>query len=129
MPRITFGALVNWMFEYSMISSRLPHGSRKSRKRTFDKARAGGFRQFDDAAAVVDDKAQMPLLDAVDRVVGHQGHVDELVAHVDERVALALAAQREIEDTPVPRQRLIDVADLDRDMIDADEPRFPLLRS
>jgi hypothetical protein len=46
------------------------------------------------------------------------------VSHVDEGVALPLAPQRKIEDAPVPLQRLIDVADLDRDMIDADEPRF-----
>ena len=32
MPRCTLGALVNWMLEYSVISSRLPQGSRKSRK-------------------------------------------------------------------------------------------------
>src|SRR5205085_997117 len=31
MPRKTLGALVNWMFEYSMTSIRLPQGSRKSR--------------------------------------------------------------------------------------------------
>src|SRR5437899_3339579 len=31
MPRSTCGALVNWMFEYSTTSSRLPQGSRKSR--------------------------------------------------------------------------------------------------
>ena len=43
--------------------------------------------------------------------------VDELVAHVDEGVGLALAAQREIEDAAVEGQRLLDVADLDRDMV------------
>src|SRR5580704_10424100 len=31
MPRMTLGALVNWMLEYSMTSMRLPQGSRKSR--------------------------------------------------------------------------------------------------
>src|SRR6266478_5606481 len=31
MPRCTLGALVNWMFEYSTTSMRLPQGSRKSR--------------------------------------------------------------------------------------------------
>src|SRR5260370_1089402 len=82
-------------------------------ERAFDKTRAGGFRQLDHAAAVVDDKAEMPLLDAVDRMVGHQGHVDELISHVDEGVALALAAQRVIEDLAVPIESLVDVADLD----------------
>src|SRR5438094_1500205 len=93
-------------------------------ERAFDKERAGGLRQLDDGAAVVDDKAEMPLLDAINRVVGHQGHVDELVAHVDEGVALALAAQFEIEDLAVPSESLVDVADLDRDMIDTNESRL-----
>src|SRR5579863_128517 len=31
MPRSPFGALVNWLLEYSVLSSRLPQGSRKSR--------------------------------------------------------------------------------------------------
>src|SRR2546423_11596675 len=31
MPRMTLGALVNWMLEYSMTSMRFPQGSRKSR--------------------------------------------------------------------------------------------------
>ena len=46
-------------------------------ERAFDKTCAGGLRQFGDVAAVIDDKAEMPLLDAADHVVGHQGHVDQ----------------------------------------------------
>jgi len=60
----------------------------------------------------------MALFLAGDLVIRHPGQVDELVAHVDERIALTLAAQGEIEDLRVPGQRLVDVADLDRDMID-----------
>src|SRR5579859_6038352 len=66
----------------------------------------------------------MALLLARRGVVGHQCDVDELVAHVDEGVALTFAAQGEIEDLRVPGQRLVDIPDLDRDMVDADEPRF-----
>jgi len=55
---------------------------------------------------------------------GDQRHVDELVAHVDKGVALALATQREIEDAGIPGKCLVDVADLDRDMVDADQPRL-----
>ena len=63
MPRSTFGALVNWMFEYSMISSRLPQGSRKSRNGPSTITAPAAFGQFDDARAVIDDEADMALLD------------------------------------------------------------------
>src|SRR5205807_1663383 len=81
--------------------------------------------QLDNARAVIDDKADMPALDARLPVIGHPRQVDELVAHIDERVTLPLAAQREIEDLPIPGERLVDIADLDRDMIDADQLRLP----
>src|SRR6185312_9612206 len=74
--------------------------------------------------AIVDDKADMALLLALDGVIGDQRHVDELIAHVDEGVALTLAAQREVEDPAIPGQRLVDIADLDCDMVDADQPRL-----
>ena len=49
---------------------------------------------------------------------------NELVAEIDEGHGVALAAQLEREEPAVERQRLIDVADLDRNVIDADKPRF-----
>src|SRR5947207_1387008 len=76
---------------------------------------------FLDARPVVDDKADMPPLDPGLLVVGHARQIDELVAHVDESGAFAAAAQIELEDLAVPVQRLVDVADLDRDMVDADQ--------
>src|SRR5262245_64925444 len=39
---------------------------------------------------------------------------EELVAKIDERRFLALAAQPELEQSPIECQRLFDVADLDR---------------
>ena len=48
---------------------------------------------------------------------------DELVAHVDERHRAArAAAQLELEEPPVPLERGVDVGDLERDVVDADEP-------
>src|SRR5205823_7405391 len=85
---------------------------------------AGGFGPRLHARAVIDDKADMAALDPALLVVGHPRQIDELVAHVDEGAALVLAAQVEIEDPAVPGQRLVDVADLDRDMVDADQPRL-----
>src|SRR5437763_1482990 len=72
--------------------------------------------------AVVDDKADMATLDAARFAVRHPRHVDELVPHVDKGAALAPAAQVEVEELAVPVERLVDVADLDRHMIDADQP-------
>src|SRR5205085_6103668 len=74
------------------------------------------------ARAVVDDKADMAALDPALLVIGHPRQVNELVAHVDEGAALVLAAQVEVENLAVPGQRLVDIADLDRDMVDADQP-------
>ena len=42
----------------------------KIEERPFDKPRASGFRELDSAAAVVDDEADMPLLDVIDRAGG-----------------------------------------------------------
>ena len=63
----------------------------------------------------------MAMLHTGDCVVGHLGQVDELITHIDEGHAFAFSAQGEIEDPAVPGERFVDVADLDGDMIDADE--------
>jgi len=46
----------------------------------------------------------------------HQGQ--ELIAHVDEGLPLAAAAQLEREDPGVEFQRRLDVADLERDVVE-----------
>jgi hypothetical protein len=46
---------------------------------------------------------------------------DELVAHVDERRPRRATAEREREDPPVEGERLVDVVDFERDVVDADE--------
>ena len=61
----------------------------------------------------------MALAIRVRRLFLHQR--EELVAHVDEGLGLAAPAQREAEDFSVEGERLLDVADLERDVIDADE--------
>src|SRR5258708_10955306 len=76
--------------------------------------------------AVVDDDAEMPVLARLLGARFHQG--DELITHVDEGLALAFAAQRELEDLAVEGKRLLDVADLERDVVHADQFWFPRLR-
>jgi hypothetical protein len=52
---------------------------------------------------------------------------DELVAEIDERVRVALAAQLEGEEAPVERQRGFDVVDLEGHVIEAHRTRLPFL--
>src|SRR5262245_414639 len=49
---------------------------------------------------------------------------EELIAKIDESRVLALAAQLELEEPAVKRQRLFDVADLEGDVIETDGPRL-----
>jgi hypothetical protein len=71
--------------------------------------------------AVVDHEAEVPVL--VRRLRAALGQRDELVAHVDERHGVAAPAQGEFEQLPVERERRLDVADLERDMVDPDQAR------
>ena len=50
--------------------------------------------------------------------------VDELVAELDEGVARSFAAQRKVKNLAVEIESLVDIADLERDVVDADKPRF-----
>ena len=49
---------------------------------------------------------------------------DELIAEIDEGHVVALAAQFELEQPAPEGQRLLDVADLQRDMVEAHDARF-----
>src|SRR5262249_50599588 len=53
---------------------------------------------------------------------------EKLIAQIDERRGLALAAQFELEQASVERQRLLDIADLDSDMVETDGALFPCFR-
>ena len=83
---------------------------------------ARGFQRSAHRLLVVDDEAEVPLAVDVRRWVARER--DELVAHVDERhPGAGAAAQLELEELPVPLERLVDIADLERDVVDPDEPR------
>ena len=49
---------------------------------------------------------------------------EELIAKIDEGGVFALAAQLELEQAAVERQRLFDVADLERDVVETDGARL-----
>ena len=49
---------------------------------------------------------------------------EELVAHIHERHPVGdAAAELQVEEAPVPGERFVDVADLERDVVDPDESR------
>ena len=74
------------------------------------------------ARPVVDDEPEMSPGILMRRL--HFHHVDKLVTELDKGVPGALGAQREVEYLPVKGERGFDVADLDRDVVDADQPRL-----
>src|SRR5579885_3324299 len=122
MPRSTCGALVNWTLPYSITSTRLPQGSRKSRKGPHQ-TRACRLCERPDLRSVVHHHAEVPLPVLVRRLGLHER--DELVAHVDKGLALAAAAELELENLPIEIERCIDIAHLEGDMVHADEFRPP----
>src|SRR5262249_4806060 len=75
---------------------------------------------------VVDHESEMTA--AVGRLGAALLQREKLVAQIDERRGLALSAQLELEQTAVEGQRLLDVADLERDMVETDGARFPCFR-
>ena len=70
---------------------------------------------------VVDHEPEMALV--VPRLPAALHESDELVAHVDERCAGRTATQLEIEEAPVQRERGIEIADLERHVVYADQLR------
>jgi hypothetical protein len=48
---------------------------------------------------------------------------DELIAQIDERHAAGLSTELEVEYPAVPLERLLEVSHLERDVVDADQPR------
>src|SRR6478672_3626658 len=75
-----------------------------------------------DCVLVVDHETKMTA------VVGALGAAllqrEELIAQIDERRGLALAAQFELEQAAIERQRLLDIADLESDVVETDGARF-----
>ena len=125
MARSTSGALVNWMLWYSTTWMWLPQGSTKSRPRPGRiwapaslSARRSGARS----------STTRPRCRSWSFGLGAAGRErDELVAHVEERHGLAPTAQGEIEQAAVEGERFVEVADLERDVVDPDQTRLASL--
>src|SRR5439155_20229282 len=67
---------------------------------------------------VVDHQAKVPAI--VGRLLAALLQGQELVAEIDESHAVALAAKLEIENTAIERQRFLDIADLQGDVVETD---------
>src|SRR5262252_3743524 len=91
-------------------------------KRTAQRLDARGRERAPHRVFVVDDQSEMTA--AVGRLRAALLQREELVAQVDERRGLALAAQLELEQTAIKGQRLVDIADLQRDMVETHGARF-----
>ena len=70
---------------------------------------------------VVDDEAEVAGF--VGRLRATLGDREELVAHVEEGHPRDAAAELELKRPPVELERRVEVVDLDRDVVDADQPR------
>jgi uncharacterized cupin superfamily protein len=86
-----------------------------------DDRRAGSLEGLPGDLQIVDDQADVPLCVGRLHTAGTEG--EELVAHVDERHSRNAAAERDLEHPAVEVERVVDGADLDRDVVDADEAR------
>jgi hypothetical protein len=72
------------------------------------------------AFLVVDDEPEVPCL--ARRLGSPCRERDELIAHVDEgHPGASSAAQLELEEASIPGERLLDVAHLERNVVDPDE--------
>ncbi len=94
-------------------------GVEKIEKRSGQQFAAGFLDERAHCRAVVDDEPEMTA-PVVVRVAALD-KVDELIAELDEGIAGAFGAQREIENPAVKRQGLLDVADLERNMVNPDQ--------
>src|SRR5215213_796204 len=81
---------------------------------------AGRLERLTHPRSIVDHEAEVTAGTAVGRVA--LGQREELVAHVEKRHSSRAAAELEIEDAAVEGHRLLDVADLQRHVIDSDHP-------
>ena len=76
---------------------------------------------------VVDDETEVARAVARLRPALHQR--DELIADIDERRVVRATAKLDVEQSAVELERAIDVVDLERDVVDSDEPRLAHERS
>src|SRR5450631_1690122 len=98
----------------------------KIEKRSRQGLDAGIDQCFASGLFVIDDKPKMTSI--VGGLCTALLQRNELVAQIDERHVIALAAKLEIEQPAIESQSRLDVTDLERDMIETDDARFGCFR-
>src|SRR5262249_11179509 len=83
---------------------------------------ASRFERFAGSLLVLDNEAEMASV--VGGLLAALLQRDELVAQIDKRHGVALAAQLKAKEAAVECQRLLDVADLERNVIEPHDARF-----
>ncbi len=120
MPRSTPGDLENCTSSYCTTSIWLPHGSRNRVPRPGSSATPGRARGGLERVAGVDDEAHVTVLVGGQAARRREG--DELIAGIEEgHPPPDPPAQLEAEQAAVELQRRIDVADLERHVVDPDQ--------
>jgi hypothetical protein len=97
-------------------------GIAEIKERTIEQANARCLECLAGRRLIVDDEAEMPAI--VRRLLAAFLQRDELVAQIDERHRVALAAEFEPEQPAVKCQGFLDVPDLERDVIEAHQAWF-----
>ena len=113
------GSFGNWMLSYSTTCRRIAPGSTEVETAAGQDLDAAASSAAVTLSQVIDDEPEVALL--VGRLRRPFGESDELVADVEERHPRDAASQLVLEDLAVELQRLLEVADLERDVVDTDQ--------
>src|SRR5215471_259259 len=97
-------------------------GVQKIKERTIKQGNTSCLQCLAGSLLVVHDEAEVTTIVCGLPATFLQGN--KLIAKVDEGHGLSLATQLESEESAVERQRLVDVADLQRNMVEANDARF-----
>src|SRR5262249_339417 len=97
-------------------------GVPKIKKRTIKQGNTSCLQRLAASLRVIPDETEVATIVCGLSATFLQGN--KLIAKVDEGHGLSLATQLESEESAVERQRLVDVADLQRNMVEANDARF-----
>ena len=119
MARRTSGVFVNWMSRVLDDLDQVAPRVAEVEAAAGHDVRTGRLERRPHGLLVVDHEPEVAV--GVGLLAAALGEGDELVARVDEGHAGDAAAQAQLEDLTVEGERLVEVADLEGDMVDADE--------
>ena len=116
-PRSTWSVFVYWMLRVGRDLDPVAPGIQEVEETAVDQFHAHRLECFPHERLVVDRDPE--VAHRVGPAIGIPDEIDELVAEIDDRHVRRLFIDREVEETPVEFERLADVPDLDRHVIDS----------